>query len=285
MNDLLNAVKSADICMYADDTSMSSTIKNTSDLETKIVPEFLNICNWLKSDKPILNALETEFMIMGSHQRVGTIGCAITIPAIVADGKVVKRVAHTKSLSIVVDEYLSWDKHIDYISKQFKRSIGVILVCSVIPKQSLVTLYRTLVEPYLRYGNSVWGYCGKTGIRKLQTLQNRAARIVAGKPFEETDHVLLLKELQWLNVEKLIDNDIAVLVYKMKNGITPDHCSETYSFQEITHPYNTRAAHSKFLQLNRYNSSYGQKSFSYVGVKVWNRLPEQVRDAPSLHIF
>ena len=106
-----------------------------------------------------------------------------------------------------------------------------------------------------------------------------------GKPFEETDHVLLLKELQWLNVEKLIDNDNAVLVYKMKNGITPDHCSETYNFEEITHPYDTRAAHSKFLQLNRYNSSYGQKSFSYAGVKVWNRLPEQVRDAPSLHIF
>ena len=45
MNDLPNAVKSADICMYADDTSMSSTIKNTSDLETKIIPESLIICD------------------------------------------------------------------------------------------------------------------------------------------------------------------------------------------------------------------------------------------------
>ena len=286
MNDLPKAVKSADICMYAEDTSMSSTIKNTRDLEIKIIPKFLNICNRLKSNKLILNALKTEFMIMGSHQRVGTIGCARTIPAIVADGKVVKRVAHTKSLGIVVDEYLSSDKHIDYILKKLKHNIGVIKrVCSVIPKQSLVTLYRTPVEPYLRYGNSIWGQCGKTHIQKLQTLQNRAARIVAGKPFEETDHVLLLKELQWLNVEKLIDNDNAVLVYKMKNGITPDHCSETYSFEEITHPYDTKAAHSKFLQLNRYNSSYGQISFSYAGVKVWNRLLEQVRDAPSLHIF
>ena len=45
MNDLPNAVKSADICMYADDTSMSSTNKNTNDLETKIIPEFFNICD------------------------------------------------------------------------------------------------------------------------------------------------------------------------------------------------------------------------------------------------
>ena len=100
--------------MYADDMSMSSTIKNTSDLETKIIPEFLNICDWLKANKLTLNALKTEFVIMGSHQRVGRIGCARTIPAIAADGKVVKRVAHTKSLGIVVDEYLSWDKHIIY---------------------------------------------------------------------------------------------------------------------------------------------------------------------------
>ena len=103
MNDLPNAVKSADICMYAEDTSMSSTVKNTSDLETKIF-EFLNICNWLKANKLTLNALKTEFMIIGSHQRVGTIGCGRAIPVIVADGKVVKRVAHTKSLGIVVDE-------------------------------------------------------------------------------------------------------------------------------------------------------------------------------------
>ena len=272
MNDLPNSVKSADI-VYMPTTRVCPLQKRILViLKLRLFP---NICNWLKSNKRTLNAMKTEFMIMGSHQRVGTIGCARTIPAIVADGKVVRRVAHTKSLGILVDEHLSWDKHIDYISKKLKRNIGVIKrVCSVIPKQSLVTLYRTLVEPYLRYGNSIWGQCG-THIRKLQTSQNRAARIVAGKPFEETDHVLLLKELQWLYVEKLIDNDNAVLVYKMKNGITPDHCSETYSFEEVTHPYGTRAAHSKFLQLNGYNSSYGQKSFSYAGVKVWNRLPER----------
>ena len=126
MNDLPNAVKSADICMYADDTSMSSTVKNTRDLETEIIPEFLNISDWLKTNKLPLHARKTEFMIMGSHQRVGTIGCARTIPAIVTDGKVVKRVAHTKSLGIVIDEYLSWDKHIDYISKKLRRNIGVI---------------------------------------------------------------------------------------------------------------------------------------------------------------
>ena len=47
----------------------------------------------------------------------------------------VKRVAHTKSLDIVRDEYLSWDKHIDYISKKLKNNIYVIKrACSVMCK-------------------------------------------------------------------------------------------------------------------------------------------------------
>ena len=121
--------------MYADDTNMSSTIKNSSNLEIKIIPEFLNICDWIKADKLTVNALKTEFMIIGSHQRVGTSGCSRTIPAIVTDGKVVKRVVHTKSVGIAIDEYLSWNKHIDYISKKLKGNIGIIKrVCSVISK-------------------------------------------------------------------------------------------------------------------------------------------------------
>ena len=62
-----------------------------------------------------------------------------------------------------------------------------------VPKDSLVTLYKTLVEPYLRYGNIIWGQCGNTLIEKVQRLQNKAARIISGKSFEETNHDGLLK--------------------------------------------------------------------------------------------
>ena len=62
------------------------------------IPEFFNICDWLNANKLTLNALKTDFMIMGSQQRVETIGCARTIPAIVTDGKVVKIVAHKNLL-------------------------------------------------------------------------------------------------------------------------------------------------------------------------------------------
>ena len=70
-----------------------------------MIISFCLISLWLKANKLTSNALKTEFMIMDSHQRVGTIGCARTITAITTNGKVVKRVAHTKSLGTVESRY------------------------------------------------------------------------------------------------------------------------------------------------------------------------------------
>ena len=41
----------------------------------------------------------------------------------------------------------------------------------------MILLYRTLIEPYLRYCNATWGNCGETLLNRLQTLQNRAATV------------------------------------------------------------------------------------------------------------
>ena len=73
-----------------------------------------------------------------------------------------------------------------------------------VPKHSLVTLYKTVVEPYLRYCDIIWGQCGNTRIEKVQKLQNKAARIISRTSFEETNHDDLLRELNWMNVKQLV---------------------------------------------------------------------------------
>ena len=56
-------------------------------------------------------------------------------------------------------------------------------------------LYKTLVERYLRYCNTTWGKCGQQLISKLQTLQNRVARVVMEIKYEEADDDLTLASL------------------------------------------------------------------------------------------
>ena len=57
-----------------------------------------------------------------------------------------------------------------------------------VPGEILILLYRTLVEPYLRYCNTTWGNCGVTLLNRLQALQNRVARVTKGFKYAEADH-------------------------------------------------------------------------------------------------
>ena len=72
-------------------------------------------------------------------------------------------------------------------------------------KESLIFLYKTLVESYFRYCSSTRAKCRESLIDKLQTLQNREARAVSKVKFAEFGHEQFLKSLGWLNIRQLTD--------------------------------------------------------------------------------
>ena len=121
----------------------------------------------------------------------------------------------------LVDENLSWDEHAEYISKTISRNIGIIKrMRSILPHESLTTLYMTLVEPHFRYCDIVWGQCNETLKDKLQTLQNRATGIICNRRFEDVgDHQEILNQLGWLNVRQLYSLDLGIFVFKATNGL------------------------------------------------------------------
>ena len=147
--------------MYAVDTDLLARITNGSDISSKLVPEVLEICEWLRSNKLSLNALKTEFMIIGSHQRVN----------LGQPERYQLQGLKTKSLGLVTDEFLTSDNHIEFVVKKIKNLGMMKKIKGSVPKDSLVTLYKTLVEPYLKYCNIICGQCGNTLVEKLRTLQ------------------------------------------------------------------------------------------------------------------
>ena len=58
--------------MYADDTNITFHSRDLSELEDAMNAELINLNTWLKSNKVSLNIAKTEFMIIGSRQRLAT---------------------------------------------------------------------------------------------------------------------------------------------------------------------------------------------------------------------
>ena len=173
MNDLQNITSTCDTSMYTDDTHLSSAMSYPNDINVELIPEFVKICDWPQANKLSLNILKTEYMVIETEQMLTQMG---SIPTIKIGSSHLKTVVKTKSLGLIIDDNLRWQEHIDYICSKIKRNVGIISrTKGVIPIGSSIQLYKSLVEPYLRYGNIIWGLCNDNLIDKLQLLQNRMA--------------------------------------------------------------------------------------------------------------
>ena len=80
----------------------------------------------------------------------------------------IRRVKLVKYLGLWIDDNLIWEVQIDHICSKMACNIGIITrIRNFIPQESLLTLYRTLIEPYLQYCNIVRGQCNETLKDKL----------------------------------------------------------------------------------------------------------------------
>ena len=71
---------------------------------------------------------------------------------------------------MIVDDKLTWEQHIEFISGKMVRNIGILKrIRNFTPHESLLLLDHTWIEPYLRYCSIVWGQCGESLKDRLQT--------------------------------------------------------------------------------------------------------------------
>ena len=87
---------------------------------------------------------------------------------------------YVKFLGLLIDSNLSWKYHIAHItSKISKKTIGIISrLRYYVPTNTLLTIYRSLMFPYLSYGIAVWGQAAQTHINQVLALQKRALRLI-----------------------------------------------------------------------------------------------------------
>ena len=62
-----------------------------------------NVHQWLLANKLTLNKDKTEYMIIGSRQRISNL---VTDPKIELGESVIKRVHKSKTLGVIIDEHL-----------------------------------------------------------------------------------------------------------------------------------------------------------------------------------
>ena len=165
INDHPNCLSHCEPRMYADDTHLTYADHNVGSINSCLSEDLFNVHTWLNANKLTLNLTKTEFMLIGSGQRLNTIAAS---PSILMNGTRVKQVATTKSLRITIDDKLSWNCHIEKVTKKIASGIGAMKrVRNLVPPATLHLIYQALIQPHFEYCSTLWGTCGVTLQGKL----------------------------------------------------------------------------------------------------------------------
>ena len=173
--------------LFADDTNLFCNGPNLNDLIEKINEELKLVYTRVKVNKLSLNIEKTNFMLFMPKN----FPCLKV--SVVVDNHPINEVHHTKFLGFIIDNKLKWKEHIDYISKKIAKGIGVIVKArKVFDKVTLLSLYNTLILPYLSCCIHIWGNAYQTHLQKLHVLQNKIIRIIAGVPRRTSSDIYMM---------------------------------------------------------------------------------------------
>ena len=84
-------------------------------------------------------------------------------------------------MGVQIDNKLTWDDHIQYITHKAAQVYGF-LYCNLrqCPSNIKSTCYKSMVCPILEYASTVWDPHTNVNITKLESVQRRVARFCLG---------------------------------------------------------------------------------------------------------
>ena len=117
-------------------------------------------------------------------------------------------------------------------------------------------------------------------ILKLERLQERALRFVYNDKVSSYEELLTKGDFLSLSMYRIYF--LAIEVFKCFKGLNPEYLNELFEKKHIS--YNLR--NSDLIVQQKFDTkTHGYKSFSYFGAKVWNTLPQDLKNSESISSF
>ena len=142
---------------------------------------------------------------------------------------------------------------------------------------------HAFVTSRIDYCNSLLYGASVTLIKKLQRVQNMAARIVTCRG--KYEHISpVLKELHWLNVDKRIKYKVLLNTYKCMNNLSPAYLSSLLSSYEPSRQL--RSSSKQLLNVPRCKlRTFGENAYCSYAPRLWNVLPADIKSSSSIGQF
>lgn len=270
VNSLFNLKIEGEIISFADDTTAIFAADTWDTVRNKLRSGLLQIKQFLDFHKLSLNVTKTKYIAFSITNANRPDYSEIAVNTL---DEPIKSVSNIKYLGILVDQHLRWDFHAQYLTKKIRALLHKFyLLRSILTKKLLIMFYKSLIEPILRYGISVWGGAYAANLESLKVIQNTVIKIMFKKTRLYPTSQLYTSEL--CNLKTLFVLSICLYINKNYNTQTL-----------ISHNHQTRINLGKHMVVPQSNRSINQRSIVYLGPKYYNLLPDRIKTIKSRKKF
>lgn len=153
------------------------------------------------------------------------------------ENEILKRVSTKKDLGIIMDDKLSFDQHVDDITRKSYRMLGFIFRCGryFSCQSSMRLLYSSLVRNRLEYCSSVWNPYYENAKDQIERVQKKFTRMFYFKfriAYPRPHYHLRLKHLNLHSLEtRRLESDEIMLYKLIHNHVDSSLCQRIY-FQQ-----------------------------------------------------
>ena len=188
--------------------------------------------------------------------------------------ELIKPVSLVKLLGVLIDDKLSFNEHVSKLCIKAARQTNALRrIVKYIPNECRLNIYQAFISSNFNYCDIVWHFCSNRSTYKIEKVHKNALRVTLNDYTSSYSDMLDVVKRPTLYISRI--KNIAIETFKSVKGLNPEYMRSLFSFS--TTPYCTRGG-SKLVQPKVNTIGFGINSFTYQGSKIWNYLPQGVKD-------
>ena len=261
INDMYMFMDECTLYNYADDNSLSCTAPTIDAVISNLQLDGNRAIEWFNENGMQANPEKFQFMMISRDEN-----CSRSL--ILNDSTVIVSDDHVKVLGVVIDNKLNFSLHVSSICKKASRQLNALArISNYLDVSARRTIYDSFVASNFNYCPLLWHFCGATNNNKIEKIQERCLRIIYKDYESPIERLLEMSNTTPLVISRL--RLILLEVYKSINQLNPKCINGL--FEEKSTSYSLRYP-VKVLQPKKRTTTYGLRSISYTGAKLWNDL-------------
>ena len=243
--------------MFSDYTNPFFNHKDIKHLFTVVNKKVANIKDWFTANKLSLNVEKTKYSFFHKASKKDDIYIK---PKLIINNSEIQREESNM-------EHLTWKEYIKLTENKIAKNIGILYKArSYLGKKALLCLYYSYIHSYLNYANEAWCSTNRTYLKKLQSQQKDAIRVIFHEnKFAHTRE--LFKENNILNIYQLNIFNKLLFLHRVKNRKVPNIFFS--KFLRTSHHYPSSFSRNNFI-VPSFKLTKSKYRITIRAPKLWN---------------